>query len=203
MKVLDENHNLIDSPFKSQFETLNSMVDLDSFFKMYVLQEYMKDIDVGYSSFYMFVDFSKASKYPRLTFGAPWDFDWSSGNVNTKEQTAKGEYNSTDFDHKNVWLLLLSKTDFFQEMMKKYYSVFVNSGILEGAISQANYEADAFKDEFAHNYERWDNLGKVVPKYSPDAVKSFKVHKDAVNYLINWLNERKASLDSIFLKTNE
>ena len=201
LKVLDENHNLIDSPYSSQYETLNTMIDLESLFKMYIIQEYMKDVDVGYSSFYLFVDFSINSKYPRLTFGAPWDFDWSSGNVYVSNaKTPNGEYNSTDFDHKNVWLLLLSKTDFFRSMMKKYYSVFVNSGILEGAINQANDEAEAYKNEFAHNYERWETLGTVIPKYTPDDVKSFKVHKDAVDYLTNWLTQRKASLDNIFLK---
>ena len=42
----------------------------------------MKDIDVGFSSYYLFVDLSNESKFKKLTFGAPWDFDWSSGNVN-------------------------------------------------------------------------------------------------------------------------
>lgn len=199
LQVLDENNNLIDSPYQTQYETLNSMVDLESLFKMYILQEYMKDIDVGYSSFYMFVDFSKASKYPRLTFGAPWDFDWSSGNVNTSVASSSGEYNSTDFNNKNVWLFLLSKTDFFKDMMKKYYAVFTNSGILQGAINQANYEAVAFKDEFANNFKKWKILGTIIPKYTPDIAKKNKVHKDAVDYLVNWLLDRKDSLDKIFL----
>ena len=201
LQVLDENHNLVDSPYASQYETLNTMIDLESMFKMYVLQEYMKNIDVGYSSFYMFVDFSKNSIYPRLTFGAPWDFDWSSGNVNVDNvKKSSGEYNSTDFNNKNVWLYLLTKTDFFRTMIKRYYAIFVNSGILEGAINNANYIADAFKDDFAHNYERWNTLGTVIYKYTPDDVKAFKVHKDAVNYLTNWLSQRKTSLDNIFLK---
>ena len=199
LQVLDENNNLIDSPYQTQYETLNSMVDLESLFKMYILQEYMKDIDVGYSSFYMFVDFSKTSKYPRLTFGAPWDFDWSSGNVNTSVASSSGEYNSTDFNNKNVWLFLLSKTDFFKDMMKKYYAVFTNSGILQGAINQANYEAVAFKDEFANNFKKWKILGTIIPKYTPDVAKNNKVHKDAVDYLVNWLLDRKDSLDKIFL----
>ena len=201
LQVLDENHNLVDSPYTSQYETLNTMIDLESMFKMYLLHEYMKNVDVGFSSFYMFVDFSKNSIYPRLTFGAPWDFDWSSGNVNVDNvKKSSGEYNSTDFNNKNVWFYLLSKTDFFRTMFKRYYAIFTNSGILEGAINNANYIADAFKDDFAHNYERWETLGTVIYKYTPDDVKSFKVHKDAVNYLTNWLTQRKSSLDNIFLK---
>ncbi len=197
LKVLDDNHDLVDSPYDNQFDTLNSMIDLESVFKMYVLHELIKTVDVGFSSFYMFVDFSSGSRYPRLTFGAPWDFDWSSGNVNESPYTtSQGEYNSTNFGHLNPWFFMLSKTDFYQSMVKKYYKVFLDSGILTGAINQANYEAVAFANEFAHNYEKWQTLGTIIYKYTPESVKSYKVHKDAVDALVNWLNKRKNSMDT-------
>ena len=75
----------------------------------------------------------------------------------------------------------------------------MDSHILEYAIDNAIYEADAFANEFARNYEKWKTLGTIIPKYTPNDVKSFKVHKDAVNHLVNWLKNRKESLDSIFL----
>ena len=197
--VLDENHDLVDSPYDNAYQTLNSIIDLESVFKMYILHEIMKNVDVGFSSFYMFVDFSKNSKYPRLTFGAPWDFDWSSGNVNESPYTtSRGEFNSTSFNHLNPWFYLLSKTDFFLELAKKYYRIYLDSGIFDGAINQANYEANAFKDEFAKNYQKWKTLGTIIYKYTPNDVKSFKVHKDAVNHLVNWLKNRKNAVDTYF-----
>ena len=197
--VLDENNELVASPYTTQFETLNSIIDLESVFKMYLLHEYMKDVDVGFGSFYMFVDFSTTSKYKRLTFGAPWDFDWSSGNVNTNEcYGSSGEYCSKNQGNFNPWFFMFSRTDFFKNMFKKYYSVFKNSQILEGAIAQANYFASAFKDDYVKNYQRWDNLGKITPKYTPDIARTFKSHQDAVDYLTKWLTDRKKSLDQIF-----
>ena len=197
--VLDENNNLVASPYTSQYETLNSIIDLESVFKMYVLHEYMKDVDVGFGSFYMFVDFSTTSKYKRLTFGAPWDFDWSSGNVNTSEcYGSSGEYCSKNQGNFNPWFFMFSRTDFFRTMFKKYYSVFQNSQILEGAIAQANYFASAFKNDYVKNYEKWNNLGQITPKYTPNIASSFKTHQDAVDYLTNWLSNRKKSLDQIF-----
>ena len=202
--ILNENNELIESPYTTQYETLNSMMDLDSVFKMYVLHELMKNCDVGFSSFYLFVDFSETSLYKRLTLGAPWDFDWSSGNVNESPYTtSKGEYNSTSFNHMNPWFYMLSKTDFFNELISKYYRLFTDSHLLEYAIDNANYEADAFASEFAKNYEKWKTLGTIIPKYTPNDVKSFKVHKDAVNHFVNWLKSRKESLDSIFLPKPE
>ena len=101
----------------------------------------------------------------------------------------------------NPWFYLLSKTDFFKSLVKKYYRVYLDSGIFDGAITQANYEADAFANEFAHNYEKWETLGTIIYRYTPDDVKSFKVHKDAVNHLINWLNNRKLAVDQYFGET--
>jgi hypothetical protein len=197
--ILDENNELVASPYTTQFETLNAIIDLESVFKMYLLHEYMKDVDVGFGSFYMFVDFSTTSKYKRLTFGAPWDFDWSSGNVNTSEcYGSSGEYCSKNQGNFNPWFFMFSRTDFFRNMFKKYYSVFNNSQILEGAIAQANYFASAFKDDYVKNYQRWDNLGKITPKYTPDIARTFKSHQDAVDYLTKWLTDRKKSLDQIF-----
>lgn len=199
--TLDENNQLIESDFDNAYDTLNAVIDLESLFKMYLLQELMKNIDVGYSSFYMYVDFSASSTHKRLTFGAPWDFDWSSGNVNRSPyQTSSGAYNSTVFDntHMNPWLYMLSKTDFFNEYIKDYYQVFCDSGILENAINFVNYETSAFASEFANNYTKWGNLGQITPAYTPNEARNFRVHKDAVDHFINWINQRKKALDTLF-----
>ena len=197
--VLNDKNELVASPYKTQYETLNSIIDLESVFKMYLLCEYMKDIDVGFGSFYMWVDFSTTSNYKRLTFGAPWDFDWSSGNVNDYYvASSSGEYNSQSRGNYNPWFFMFSKTDFFKSMIKKYYSVFKNSQILEGAIANANYFASAFKNDYEKNYAKWKNLGQITPKYTPDSARNFKKHQDAVDFFTNWLKSRKKSLDEIF-----
>ena len=197
--VLNEKNELVASPYKTQYETLNSIIDLESVFKMYLLCEYMKDIDVGFGSFYMWVDFSSTGIYKRLTFGAPWDFDWSSGNVNDSYvASSSGEYNSQGRGNFNPWFFMFSKTDFFKSMFKKYYSVFKNSKILESAIDNANYFASAYKNDYEKNYAKWKNLGQITPKYTPDSAKNFKKHQDAVDFFTNWLKSRKNSLDSIF-----
>ena len=198
--TLDENHNIVTSNYQNAFDTLNAIIDLESVFKMYILHELMKNVDVGFSSFYMFVDFSENSMYPRLTFGAPWDFDWSSGNVNRSPYTtSSGAYNSTVFDHMNPWFYLLSKMDFFKSYIKDYYQVFLDSKIFENALSNIDYEVTAFANEFKKNYDKWKNLGTIVPVYTPNDARNFKIHKDAADYFKNWLNKRKQTLDTLFL----
>ena len=165
---------------------------------MYVLQELMKNYDVGYGSFYLYVDFSANSQYPRLTFGAPWDFDLSSGNkqsgniVRTDNDFIKSGFGEANF---NPWLYLLSQTDFYETLIKKYYSVFHNSSIFEKTIAYINYASSAFANEFANNDERWkDGTGKErmsTRQYSSQAA--------AVTYLVNWLNQRKQYMDGAYL----
>ena len=200
LKVLDENNDLIDSPYDNQYDTLNSFIDLDSVFRTYVLQEFMKNYDCGWGSFYLWVDFSKNAKYPRCTLGAPWDFDLGSGNKNNQ-----GSYKPTgDFITKvgnsmtefNPWLYLLSQTDFFKDMFKKYYSVFANSGIYEKTMNFIEYEGNAFAADFGRNFTRWkDGTGKTSM-----GTRQYTTHGDAVNYLLDWFSQRKTYLDSTYLK---
>ena len=221
LQTLDANHDLIDSPYDNQYDTLNAVIDLDSLFKMYVLQELMKNYDVGWGSFYLFVDFSKTSVHPRLTFGAPWDFDWSSGNASASgmgwggggsssssgfiNQTSGTFINNSQANNSmtffNPWLADLGKTDFFNEMIKKYYTVFAQSDIYEGVYQFVSYETCAFADEFKANYDKWGTLnGTEVTMYTrQDIVKNYQIHKDAVKFYLDWLSERKTYMDNTYL----
>ena len=199
LQVIDENNTLVDSPYATQYETLNSFIDLDSVFKICILHELMKNYDVGFGSFYIYIDFTSSSKFPRLTFGAPWDFDLSSGNkqsgdiVKTNNEFIKAGFGEANF---NPWLYLFSQTDFYDELIRKYYSVFDNSKIFDNAMNLITYEASAFKTAFDNNVERWKN-GTAKTRMQN---RSYSNHADAVAYLVNWLNNRKAYMDSVYLK---
>ena len=207
LKVLNSNGDIVDSPFDTQYETLNSIFDLDSFFRMYVVQEFMKNFDCGWGSFYLFIDFSKDSKHPRFTTGGPWDFDLGLGNkksdghpnptgdfIVSQSTGTSGFSMGTEF---NPWLYLLSQTDFFAELFERYYHAFANSGICEQAIHDINYETSAFATDFANEYAKW---GGDSGRTSMGTKTSYKNHQEAVNDLTNWLSNRKTYLDSKYIK---
>ena len=217
-QIVDENGELKDSPYTTQYETLNSYIDLDSFFRMYLLQEYLKDYDVGWGSFYMYVDFSTNSKAKRLTMGAPWDFDLglgnkqgggqgggsgqtssssdkdipSSGISSTKDKFLNSSEYTNGMTTFNPWLYMLSQTDFFNSMIKKYYSVFDKSGIYERIINNIAYERVAFINEFNDNHTRY---GKGASGATLMQTRQYDSYNDAADYLVKWLGERKAYLD--------
>lgn len=198
LQVLDENNNLIDSPYDNQFDTLNSFIDLESLLKTCIIHELMKNYDVGYGSFYLFVDFSASSKHPRLTFGSPWDFDLSSGNkqtgdvIKTNNEFIKAGFGEANF---NPWLYLISQTDFYDELIAKYYHVFAMSGIFESGMQYVKYATEAFKNDFVNEFERYKNgTGKDRMK-----TRQYSSQKDASSYLTNWLTDRKSYMDSRYL----
>ena len=202
-QIVDETGALVDSPYESMYDTLNSYIDLDSFFRMYVLQEYLKDYDVGWGSFYMYVDFSKNSTVKRLTMAAPWDFDLGEGNK-TSGDIAKA---NDDFLNKssyangmttaNPWLYMLSQTDFFQTMFKKYYSIFNSSQIYEKMIDEIAYERVAFASDFDDNHTRY---GKGASGATLMQTRQYNSHQEAVDYLVKWFGDRKEYLDNKYLK---
>lgn len=189
--ALDENNNLVNATTKDAYTTINNVINLDSMFRMYILQEIMKNIDVGFSSFYLFVDFSENSKYPRLTFGAPWDFDWSSGNATGEPYySTQGKFNHTNFNHLNPWLLTISNADFFDKMIKDYFDLFIQSGVFDGLIYQLDDISTTYQKDFENNYLKWETLGTKQHVYATNDVLNFKTQQDAKNYLKNWFTNR-------------
>ena len=226
LKVVDANGDIKDSTFPDAYNTLNSFIDLDSFFRMYVLQEYLKDYDVGWGSFYMYVDFSKNSKVTRLTMSAPWDFDlgegnkqsggmswggWggqggqsstsdkdipSSGISSTKDKFLSSSEYTNGMTTFNPWLYMLSQTDFFESMFKKYYSIFNSSGIYERMVGNIEYERVAFASAFQDNHTRY---GKGASGATLMQTRQYDSHQDATDYLLKWFKERKEYLDETYL----
>ena len=226
LQIVDENGDLQDSPYSTQYETLNSFIDVDSFMRMYLLQEYLKDYDVGWGSFYMYVDFSANSGVKRLTMGAPWDFDlgvgdkqsggmggwgpWgggqssssdkdipSSGISSTKDDFLSSSEYTNGMTTFNPWLYMLSQTNFFKDMFKKYYSIFNNSQVYEKIMNQIAYERIIFNDDFVDNHTRYvTNINQSAFNMQTRRYDNFE---DAADYLVRWLEERKDYLDSKYL----
>ena len=200
LQIIDENNNLVDSPYNNQYDTLNSFMDLDSLFKTCILHELMKSYDVGFGSFYLFVDFTSSSNHKRLTFGAPWDFDLSCGNkqsgnvTKTNNEFIKSGFGEANF---NPWLYLISQTDFYDELFSKYYTVFINSGVFDATMQYLKYVTTAFVSDFANDTTRWKNgSGKNWMQ-----TRQYNSQKSASDYLTNWLNNRKNYMDGIYLKS--
>ena len=227
LQIVDNNGDIKDSPYSTAYETLNSFLDIDSFFRMYLLQEFLKDYDVGWGSFYLYVDFSSNSKVKRLTLSAPWDFDlgvgdkqsgggwgwgWggqsssndneipTSGISSTKDSFLSSTEYTNGMTTFNPWLYMLSQTNFFKEMFTKYYSCFYSSNVYQRIIDQISYERVAFLDAFNDNHTRYvTNITNKDQAFNMQT-RRYDSFDGAVDYLVKWLGERNDYLTGKYIQ---
>ncbi len=118
--MFDHNYNVVSAGNKSPQEAIEAVIDTDSLANMLILEELVHNYDVGAGSFFMAVDFSETSKYKRLTFLAPWDFNWA------YNDSSSGAYYASTFqkpvhdmvERSNIWLIMFMKADWFQNIVK-------------------------------------------------------------------------------------
>lgn len=99
-------------------EVCGKVLDIDSIVDMYLVHETGCSSDCGEGSFYMCVDFSKGSRFDRLTFTAPWDFNWPADCRSDEYWAAvfrKDNFVRSYGDRSNPWFVLLMKQDWFVE----------------------------------------------------------------------------------------
>ena len=91
--TIDDNGEYVaDKTITSAKEAVGRVIDLNSLTNMYILHDILEDRDIGFSSFYFALDFSSTGNH-KLTYTAPWDFDYAAGN-NTFENAMKANLNT-------------------------------------------------------------------------------------------------------------
>ncbi len=158
--------------------------DLDSWAKMYLLNEFYKDNDVSAGSIF----FTKASmdKGDKLVAGPAWDMDVSLGRTNTswvnmdrsKENSGDGWYIDL-INGTNIFQLLGKHKSFMMrvyELYNEYKSVF------DSAEMFLEQEIEALRDSADMNFTVWDAGSTIAAEYL-DSDKSFGSGKYAVHYV--------------------
>lgn len=141
--MFDENYDLVSAEgvYDNAYDTINAVIDLESVLRMYILYEICHDYDCGEGSFFMAIDFSGESEYNRLTFTAPWDFNWAYGD--SAGGYYAGAFNDMNFvnqygDRTNPWFVLLMSTDWFYEMVTQRWQELYNNGNISAALNDCN-----------------------------------------------------------------
>lgn len=168
-------------------------IDLASCVDMYLVQEYMMNIDVGWSSFFMY---KKAGD--KLFFGPVWDFDLAAGNDGRLENGGyEGIYVGEDygFTQSSRWYIALMKQSWFRELVKNRWEE--KKDLFEGTSAEARRTADSMKNAVKRNYERWNVFGKKINQ-EPSGVVVLPSYDAHLNHLCSWLDGRFEWLDAYF-----
>ncbi len=190
--------NSIAAVYSGNRSEVEEFIDLDSVVDAYIVEELFKNLDVGWSSFYMYREIGG-----KLHFGPLWDFDLSAGNADGNDNnpdfpSPKYLYVGTDYfgySQEHPWFVELMKYDWFQELVKERWAE------LEDEIAEIplyiRSTAELYRDEFNENFLRWPIFGQKINR-EPAAVRALKSHAEHAEYLAQWIEARTEWMTSYF-----
>lgn len=174
--------------------SIEGLIDLDSCIDMYIMHEYFKNPDAGYSSFYFF-----KPKDGKLHFGPAWDFDLGAGN---DQRMDNGDPNGA-FTGKvtnmtwleNHWFTTLISYPWFKNLVNQRWQEILP--IVDETIELASETTAKYRPAIDRNFEKWPIYG-TKQNQEPEHVAAMKTAEEHLNYLTDWMTKRKAWF-SLFL----
>ncbi len=155
--MFDKNYNVVSAQgvYSTPQKAIEAVVDVNSVANMLILEELVHNYDVGAGSFFMAVDFSKSSKYKKLTFMAPWDFNWA------YNDSASGAYYASTFqkpvhdmvERSNIWLIMFMKADWFQDIVKEKWNDLQSDQSLNNVVYAVCDDLEALENDLGD--ETW------------------------------------------------
>lgn len=164
-------------------------INMESFAKMFVMEEILQDMDFGYSSHYMYLDMDAEILYD----GPVWDLDNTMGLGITKEAVS---LYVTDYDlpYNNIsrWYAVMYEQEDFRNMVREEYkNNFRESivGLLEIGIKE--------KTEMLAASVKMDEKRFCVPRsvFMPEAS-----WEENIEYLESYLEDKLCIMDECFLE---
>ena len=162
--------------YQVTLEELSTMIDVDSFVKYYLINEYVQNCESFATSFYWYKD----GPDDVIHLGPIWDFDTCMGNDGTAYTSSYG--------HNHIlFRYLLAIPEFYERTLELW-------DVYKSEFAAMTENADSIQAEIAAsaemNYLRWDVLGEPNPKGGSDFYPSFN---EAVAAVKNWLNGRETA----------
>ncbi len=188
--------NALDAVKTESYEKVSSYLNLESLIDMYLINEYMRNWDAGWSSFFMFIE----EKNGQIFFGPPWDFDLSSGN-STNAYSYDGLYVANDniyeknFNHDNIWYSALIQRDWFRAMVRDRWNEIKN--VMAETVAQCSAYAYDNIDSLEKNFVRWKVINQRINQEPPNVLKLTSCAEN-VAFFEGWIKHRALWLDNYY-----
>ena len=184
---------------------IEKAVDIDSMVDTFVIAEIACDNDVDWSSFFFTFD-NSATGNKKLTFQAPWDFDSGFGmmrGLETYDKIFSANVSTNAMQALNPWTSVFFSADWFRVAVAERFAELEEAGAFDRLIELIDKVTETYKPYFDKNYEKWDNLGKIVDEVQGDTVTTFQTHADAAKFLREWITHRVEFLSGYFSDVSE
>ena len=150
--------------YNSNGEHYSDLIDVDSFVKVYLINEFSMNLDGGATSFYMY----KAGD-DKLKAGPVWDFDWAYGSYAYRDgvDLARGkswyirykkQYDGNDLA---IMAKLCAHPKFWSKVKEEWnnsFSGYVKSQLEGGSLTSIDEYMEKYQATAAMNFTRYDIL---------------------------------------------
>lgn len=169
-----------------------SYIDENSFYKYFLMQEFCADIDIVFSSFYIY----KRRNDIKLHFGPVWDYDRAFDDdmrlipTNLKPKFAF-YYGGTSGNDREIFTIILKTTNVIDNISQTWIDLQNNGLNKETLINFIEDKKNLLMESANLNFLRWykGKIGKGIEEYS-----------NAVDIIVNYINLRFESLTRLIEK---
>jgi uncharacterized repeat protein (TIGR02543 family) len=181
--------NMATAAMAKDFEAFATYADVDSFIDMYILHELFKNIDTGFSSFYMY-----RHAGGKLFAGPPWDFDATLGSSPSRGNGGPtGIYVGQSvqvFSSRTASELLISlyaTPAYKQAVIQRWKELSPN---IESYVHQTftNEMVETYRFAMGRNYVRWPSPQGYGPQVSQETAENNWASN--IGILKKWLLDR-------------
>lgn len=175
------------------YDEICKVIDTHSFAAYYLMNEYYKPVDVGFSSVFFYY------KNGKLYAGPPWDYDLAAGNLNEKEsENSRLCLDTTGLFAANyIFFKYLCQCDEFideaRHIYREHYDFFENIYKEDGLLDTVSSK---YYDIFQRNYSDtdWDMSWQYLNLMHPP----FNTYEENYEYLRGWYRDRNEWLSDYF-----
>ncbi len=170
---------------------IGRLIDIDSMVDAYLMEEIVKNMDVGWDSFYLYKNVGG-----KLTFGPLWDFDLALGNCNQGCETYDSLYAAyVMWDQSNPWFYTMMNYEWFRERVVERFDDIRK--ICDGLSDMVIEEAEEYYNSFCRNFDKWHIFGQTINRET-EQITSLSTYKQHYTFLAQWIDRRLEWLDECF-----
>ncbi|MBO0900639.1 CotH kinase family protein [Cellulomonas sp. zg-ZUI199] len=169
-----------------------SLVDVDSFVDLVIVNELSRDMDAYYRSQYFHKD-----RGGLLTAGPLWDFDltFGVGGYFQNDQVTGWQYEQTRQNPPNDWFTVLMRDPAFVERVRARWQELRRGPLADTALrGHVTRLTGPLSGAAARNAQRWPNLSTQL--IGPFVTPTAPTWNGQVAYLEDWMLRRAAWLDT-------
>lgn len=161
--MFDKDYNVVPASGMTSKEAAEAVIDLESLAFLLIHDELIHDYDVGEGSFYMAVDFSKDSTMKKLTFTAPWDFNWAyNDNPSRKFFACTFQPIVGEQDRSNPWYITAMKAEWFSDIVIAKWKELDSKGTLTDRVNKVKAGIEGLRNDLGDEEWKIDSANDIV-----------------------------------------